>query len=63
MTPIDPLTLAQLLNVRQREIAARLDISSGWIRAIARDPKHSRRVMIAVLEAAAERLRMEEALR
>ena len=63
MKPIDPLILAHLLGVRQREIAARLDVSSQWIRFLTRDPKHYRRVTLAILEAATEKLRLEEALR
>ncbi len=62
MKPIDPIILAQLLGVRQREIAARLDVSSAWIRLLCRDPKHHRRVTLAILEAATEHLRLEEAV-
>jgi hypothetical protein len=60
---IDPIILARLLRVPQREIAARLDVSSAWCRMLSRDPKHTRRLTIAVLEAAVERLRLEEAMR
>jgi len=62
MKPIDPIILAQLLGVRQREIAARLDVSSAWIRSLCRDSKHHRRITLAILEAAAEQLRIEEAV-
>ena len=58
--PIDPNTLATLLQVPRREIAVRCDVTSDWLRIISRDPKHSRRVLIAVLEAALERVRYEE---
>ena len=60
VTPIDPIVLATLLNVPRREIAGRYGVTSDWFRIISRDPKHSRRVLIAVLEAALERVRYEE---
>lgn len=60
---IDPGLLARMLNVRQRELAVRLGITSSWVRQLAKDPRHSRRVLIAILEEAAEKLRLEEAMR
>ena len=60
---IDPSLLAHILSVPQRELAIRLGVTSSWVRQLARDPRHSRRVLVAVLEVAAERIRVEEALR
>ena len=59
---VHPIVLAQLLDVPHREIAARLDVSSAWCRILARHPKHTRRLTIAILEAALERERLEEAV-
>lgn len=60
---MDPIVVARLLNVPAAEYAARLGVSPAWARALARNPKNSRRVLLAVIEAAAERLRVEVALR
>lgn len=62
MSTIDPLVLARLLEVPQIEIAARLDVTPVWARTLAKDPRHARRVRIAVLQAALERDRLEEAV-
>ena len=59
---IDPGLLAHILRVPQRDLAVRLGVTSSWVRQLARDPRHTRRVLVAVLEAAAERLRLEEAV-
>ncbi len=59
---IDPGLLAHILCVQQRDLAIRLDVTSSWVRQLARDPRHSRRVLLAVLEIAADRLRLEEAV-
>jgi hypothetical protein len=58
--PIDPGTLATLLRIPRREIAVRCGVTRDWLRVLSRDPRHSRRVLIAVLEAALERSRFEE---
>lgn len=55
MHTVDPLVLAKLLNLRQIDWAPHLGVSSVWARSLAKDPKHERRVRIAVLEAALER--------
>jgi hypothetical protein len=60
MPEIEPTLLAQLLRVPQRDVAVRLGITSSWARQLSRDPRHTRRVLLAVLEAAVERLRLEE---
>ncbi len=59
---IDPLVLARLLAVPQIEWAARLGVTPVWARSLARNPQHARRVTLAILEAATERLRLEEAI-
>ncbi len=58
----DPLIIARLLGVRAVDYCAVLDVTAEWARQLARDPRHSRRVLVAVLEAAAERLRLEESI-
>ena len=58
--PIDPTTIATLLCVPRREIALRCGVTCDWLRVLARDPRHSRRILIATLEAALERSRFEE---
>ena len=62
MKPIDTTILDLLLGVRQREIPERLDVSSACIRSLCRDSKHHKRITLAILEAAAEQLRLEEAI-
>lgn len=59
-TITDPLVLARLLGVQSIDYAARLGVSPQWARLLAKDPKHSRRVTIAVLQAALERDNLEE---
>ena len=60
IAPIDPTTLATLLHIPRRDIAVRCGVTPDWLRVLARDPRHNRRVLIAVLEAALERNRFEE---
>ena len=57
---VDPNTIATLLHVPRREIAVRCGVTSDWLRILARDPRHSRRVLIAVLQAALEQNQYEE---
>lgn len=59
---IDPLVLARLLAVPQIEWAARLGVTPVWARTMARNPRHMRRVTIAILQAALEREQVEEAV-
>ena len=54
---IDPLLLARILRVPQRDLAFHLGVTSNWAAQLAQDPRHSRRVLVAVLETAADRLR------
>jgi hypothetical protein len=60
MQPVDPLTLAKLLNLRQIDWVPHLGVSPVWARALAHNPLHARRVRIAILRAALERDRLEE---
>lgn len=63
MTPIpDPLIIAKLLGVRAVDYCPLLDVSAEWARHLARDPRHSRRVLIAVLEAALKREQLDFAI-
>lgn len=59
----DPIFVARLLGIQAADYAARLGVSPQWARLLARDPKNARRVLLAVVEAAAEKLRLEEAMR
>jgi hypothetical protein len=56
-TPPTPLELAKLYRLPQREIAIKLDCTVSWARVLARDPHHSRRILVAVLEALLDRER------
>ena len=58
----DPVTIARLLGVQAIDYSARLGVSPQWARLLAKDPRNSRRVLICVLEAAAQRLRLEESI-
>jgi hypothetical protein len=55
MVNIDPILLAKLLDLRQIEWLPQLGVSPVWARSLAKDPRHSRRVRIAILQAALER--------
>lgn len=50
--PPKPLELAKALSVPQYEIAVRLGVTTDWLRRLARNPRHTRRVRVAELEAA-----------
>jgi hypothetical protein len=56
---VDPRLIARILRVPRRDLATRLGVTSNWVRQLARDPRHSRRILVAVLEVAADRLRAE----
>ncbi|MEO5957413.1 MAG: hypothetical protein ABIR36_17235 [Nitrospiraceae bacterium] len=62
MTPVEPLVLAQLLGLKQIDWLPQLGCSSVWARNLARDPRHSRKVRIAILKAALERDSFDEAI-
>jgi len=55
----DPRLIGRILQVPQRDLAIRLGVTSNWVRQLARDPRHSRRILVALLEVAADRLRAE----
>ncbi len=60
--PIPPLEIAKSLGVLQTDIAARLGVSLAWLRHLAKDPRHKRRVLVAELEAVLEQQRLELSL-
>jgi hypothetical protein len=62
MCTVDPLLLAKLLELRQSDWIPHLGVSPVWARALAKDPRHTRRVRIAVLEAALERERFNQVI-
>lgn len=49
-----PLTLSKNAGIPRREIAARVGVSVDWLRHLARNPRHARRVQVAELEAVLE---------
>jgi hypothetical protein len=51
---LKPLELAKNFGVSRREIALRLGITPDWLRRLADDPRHARRIRIAELEAILE---------
>ena len=56
--PPQLLTLAKSLGVPQYEIAARLGITEEWLRKLAKNPRHARRVRVAELSACLEQERL-----
>lgn len=58
--PPKPLELAKSLGVSPSKIALRLDITPEWLRQLARDPRHTRRIRIAELEAVLEQERFAQ---
>ncbi len=60
MHTVDPLILARLLGLRQIDWVPHLGVTSVWARTLAKDPRHTRRVRIAILRAALEREQFEE---
>jgi len=58
----EPLQLAKSLGIPLIEIAGRLGVSTNWLRQLAQNPKHTRRIRVAALEAALEQQRFELSL-
>jgi hypothetical protein len=56
--PPKPLELAHSLGVPPYEVAVRLGITTDWLRRLARNPRHTRRIRVAELEAVLERERL-----
>jgi len=52
--PLEPLEIARRQKIPLSEVAFRLRITPEWLRRLARDPRHVRRVRVAVLEVALE---------
>jgi hypothetical protein len=55
LDPLQPLEIARRLDVPLRAISIRLGITERWLRELARNPRHARRVRVAELQAALER--------
>lgn len=55
----DPLVLAREFGIPINDIAVRLDVTSDWVRRLARDARHAPRVRLAVLQLALERERLQ----
>lgn len=53
-TNLRPLDIARSLGVLQRDVACRLGVTTDWLRRLAKDPRHERRVRVAELEVALE---------
>ncbi len=56
--PPKPLELAQTFDVPPYEVAVRLGVTTDWLRRLARNPRHTRRIRVAELEAVLERERL-----
>jgi hypothetical protein len=53
--PLPPLEIARRLQIPIREVSLRLGVTQDWLRRLARNPRHARRIRVAELEAALER--------
>ncbi len=62
LTHIAPLELARYFGVPLGEVSVRLGVTRDWLRHLARDPRHSRRIRVAELEAVLEQQRLELSL-
>ena len=58
----DPLAIARAFDISLIEVAARLGLTSDYIRRLAADARHAHRVCRVVLILALERERFAEAL-
>jgi hypothetical protein len=52
--PLSPLEVVKLLDLPLRMVSVRLGITENWLRRLARDPRHARRIRHAALQAALE---------
>ena len=52
--PLKPLEIARRQKIPLSEVAIRLRITPDWLRRLARDPRHARRIRVAELEAVLE---------
>jgi len=55
LDPLPPLEIARRLQVPLREVSLRLGVTERWLRQLARNPQHFRRVRIAELQAVLDR--------
>ena len=53
-SPPAPLQLARSLGVPLQEVSLRLGVTRDWLRKLAQDPRHSRRIRVAELAACLE---------
>ena len=59
LTSVDALALARAAGLSVESVAIRLDLTPRRVQQMARDPRHARRVRLAVYELLAERERLE----
>jgi hypothetical protein len=52
---LEPLDIARSVGVPLADVAMKLRVTPDWLRKLARDPKHRRRVFVAELETLLER--------
>lgn len=58
--PLKPLEIARRQGIPLSEVALRLRITPDWLRRLASNPRHTRRVRIAELEAVLEHERLAQ---
>ncbi len=56
--PLKPLEIARRQKIPLSEVAIRLRVTPDWLRRLARDPRHARRIRVAELEAVLEQERL-----
>jgi hypothetical protein len=52
--PLAPLEISRRQRISLDEVALRLRVTTDWLRRLARNPRHARRIRVAELEAALE---------
>jgi hypothetical protein len=56
--PFEPLDIARSAGVPLADVAIKLRVTPDWLRKLAKDPRHRRRVFVAELETLLERERL-----
>jgi hypothetical protein len=56
--PLEPLEICRRQRIPLDQVALRLRVTPDWLRRLARNPKHTRRIRVAELEAALEQERL-----
>jgi hypothetical protein len=59
---LPPLMIAKAFGIPLIEVSVRLGVTPGWLRVLARNPRHARRVTVAVLEACLAQKKLELSL-